>query len=160
MTIYYKEIFSYVKKKVLDKTTAEDITQETFARVIQNGNNNVIQNERALLYRIAKNIIIDQIRKKTKINEVPLHDIVSLDENNTIEDQIIQADQNKHLMLEIDNLPKKRKQAFVLHIIEGYSRKEVASIMDISLNAVEQHISRASNQIKQNISNQEGNNIE
>jgi RNA polymerase sigma-70 factor (ECF subfamily) len=160
MTNYYQEIFSFVKKKVLDKSTAEDITQEAFTRVIQNGNNNIIQNKRAFLYRVAKNIIVDQIRKRTKISEVPFNDTTYLDENNKIEDNIIQADQNKHLMQEIENLPRKRKQAFILHIIEGYSRKEVAIMMDISLNAVEQHISRASNQIKKNILNKEGDNIE
>ena len=67
MINYYKEIFLYVKKTVLDKNVAEDITQEAFVRVIKNTSNKKIENERAFLYRVAKNIIIDQFRKRTNL---------------------------------------------------------------------------------------------
>lgn len=156
MINYYKEIFLYVKKTVLDKNVAEDITQEAFTRVIKNASTKEIQNERAFLYRVAKNIIIDQFRRKTKVSEMHFNDNEYFEENNQTQDKTIQDDQQKHLMLEIDLLPTKRKQAFVLHIMEGYSRKEVASMMNLSLNAVEKHISRASNQIKENMRIKEG----
>ncbi|NQY54109.1 MAG: RNA polymerase sigma factor [Campylobacteraceae bacterium] len=156
MINYYKEIFLYVKKTVLDKNVAEDITQEAFVRVIKNTSNKKIENERAFLYRVAKNIIIDQFRKRTKVTEVCFNDIEYFEEDNQTQDKIIQDDQQLHLMIEIDKLAKKRKQAFVLHIIEGYSRKEVAAMMNLSLNSVEKHISRASNQIKENMRIKEG----
>ena len=156
MINYYKEIFLYVKKTVLDKNVAEDITQEAFVRVIKNTSNKKIENERAFLYRVAKNIIIDQFRKRTKVTEVCFNDIEYFEEDNQTQDKIIQDDQQLHLMIEIDKLAKKRKQAFVLHIIEGYSRKEVATLMNLSLNSVEKHISRASNQIKENMRIKEG----
>lgn len=158
MLAYYKEIFSYVKKTVKDKNDAEDITQETFTRVIKN--TSLIENKRAFLYRVAKNVIVDQFRKKTNFLEISFDDNEYSDEKNQTENRIIQDDQEKHLMYEIDNLPKKRRQAFVLHIMEGYSRKEVASLMNLSLNAVEKHISRASNQIKENIRIKEGKDCE
>ncbi|MCJ8326081.1 MAG: RNA polymerase sigma factor [Campylobacterales bacterium] len=156
MINYYKEIFLYVKKTVLDKNVAEDITQEAFVRVIKNTSNKKIENERAFLYRVAKNIIIDQFRKRTKVTEVCFNDREYFEEDNQTQDKIIQDDQQLHLMIEIDKLAKKRKQAFVLHIIEGYSRKEVAAMMNLSLNSVEKHISRASNQIKENMRIKEG----
>ncbi|NQY21946.1 MAG: RNA polymerase sigma factor [Campylobacteraceae bacterium] len=156
MINYYKEIFLYVKKTVLDKNVAEDITQEAFVRVIKNTSNKKIENERAFLYRVAKNIIIDQFRKRTKVTEVCFNDREYFEEDNQTQDKIIQDDQQLHLMIEIDKLAKKRKQAFVLHIIEGYSRKEVATLMNLSLNSVEKHISRASNQIKENMRIKEG----
>lgn len=160
MLAYYKEIFLYVKKTVIDKNVAEDITQETFTRVIKNADTNIIKNERAFLYRVAKNVIIDQFRKKTKISEVSFNENEYFEETNNTENSTIEFDQQRHLMEEIDNLPKKRRQAFVLHIMEGYSRKEVAEMMSISLNAVDKHISRASEQIKHNMSLKEGNHFD
>ena len=156
MINYYKEIFLYVKKTVTDINVAEDITQEAFTRVIKNASVKKIENERAFLYRVAKNIIIDQFRRKTKVSEVGFNENEYFDEEDKTEQKVIKDDQQKHLMLEIDKLASKRKQAFVLHIMQGYSRKEVASMMKLSLNAVEKHISRASNQIKENMRIKEG----
>lgn len=45
-------------------------------------------------------------------------------------------------------------------MIDGYSRQEVAEIMNISFNAVEQHIARASNQLKENLNEEEEKNFE
>lgn len=145
---YYKEIFSFVKKKVSSKQIAEDITQETFTRVIQSSNANAIKNERAFLYRVAKNVIIDQIRKKKNINEVCFNEEEFVQDENKTEEKIILDNQTQQLMSKIDNLAKKRKQAFILHVLKGYSKKEVADLMDLSLSAVEKHITRATIQLK------------
>ncbi|WP_206732262.1 RNA polymerase sigma factor [Halarcobacter mediterraneus] len=152
---YYKEIYIYIKKSVFDRDLAEDITQEAFARVIKKADSKNIENERALLYRIAKNIMVDLYREKNRIDKIAFNEEEFFQEENTIENQIIEAEQRSQLMEEIDKLPKKRRQAFTLHMIDGYSRQEVAEIMNISFNAVEQHIARASNQLKENLSKNE-----
>ncbi|RXK01683.1 RNA polymerase subunit sigma [Arcobacter sp. CECT 8989] len=152
---YYKEIFSFVKKKVSSKQIAEDITQETFTRVIQSSNANAIKNERAFLYRVAKNVIIDQIRKNKNINEVCFNEEEFVQDENKTEEKIILDNQTQQLMSKIDNLAKKRKQAFILHVLKGYSKKEVADLMDLSLSAVEKHITRATIQLKDEL--KEGN---
>lgn len=158
MTDYYKEIFQYIKKNIFDKDLAHDVTQETFARAIKSADSNDIENERALLYRIAKNVMIDLYKEKMKIDKISFNEEEYIDDNDTIENIIIKDEEINLLMKELDNLPKKRRQAFTLHIIDGFTREEVAQMMDISLNAVEQHISRASNQIKENLSKKESNN--
>ncbi len=58
-------------------------------------------------------------------------------------------------MSELKKLPLKRKEAFYLHIFEGYSRAEVAKQMGISLTSVEKHISRASIELKEKIKRKE-----
>lgn len=160
MTNYYKEIFLYVKKTVFDRELALDITQETFSRVIKKANTNTIQNERAFLYRVAKNVMVDEFRKNSKKTEVLYDEETHIQNTDTSETSIIEEEQQKELMYEIDTLPKKRRQAFILHIIEGYSRKEVADIMGLSVSAIDKHITRASDQIKDNISKKAGNSFE
>ena len=156
MLNYYKEIFLFVKNKVSSKQEAEDITQETFTRVIQN--TNVIQNKRAFLYRVAKNVIIDEIRKNKNVSEICFNEEEYIQDQVKTEEKIILDNQTKYLMAEIDTLPKKRKQAFILHVLNGYSRKEVADIMDLSVGAVEKHITRATAQLKNYLN--EGNDFE
>lgn len=151
MTDYYKEILQYIKKNIFDKDLAHDVTQETFARAIKNADSNEIENERALLYRIAKNVMFDLYKEKNKIDRISFNEEEYIDNSNVTEEIIIKDEETTLLMKSLDDLPKKRRQAFTLHIVDGYTREEVADIMGISLNAVEQHISRASNQIKENL---------
>ncbi|MBL3520214.1 RNA polymerase sigma factor [Aliarcobacter lanthieri] len=158
MTIHYNEIFQYVKKNVFDKQTAQDITQETFTRAIKSADRNVIENERALLYRIAKNVMFDLYKEKYKIDKISFEEDYHINESDSIETILIEDEQTILLLQEVEKLPIKRRQAFTLHIIDGYSRDEVASMMNITINAVEKHISRASNQIKENLSKKENNN--
>ncbi|WP_418187092.1 RNA polymerase sigma factor [Aliarcobacter lanthieri] len=158
MTIHYNEIFQYVKKNVFDKQTAQDITQETFTRAYKSAENNAIENERALLYRIAKNVMFDLYKEKYKIEKISFEEDYHINESDSIETILIEDEQTILLLQEVEKLPIKRRQAFTLHIIDGYSRDEVASMMNITINAVEQHISRASNQIKENLSKKENNN--
>ena len=63
MLKYYKELFLYIKDKIPNKDNAQDIVQETYEKVISIKNSKEIENERALLYKVAKNIIIDRLRK-------------------------------------------------------------------------------------------------
>lgn len=159
MRKYYKEIFSYIKKNAFDKDLAQDITQETFTRLIKKENTVNIENKRALLYRIAKNVMVDLYREKTKIQKISYEEEEYYDKTST-EEEILEQEQNIRLMKKIEKLPKKRRQAFTLHLIDGYSRQEVANIMGISFNAVEQHISRASNQIKEDLAKEEDKDFE
>jgi len=160
MTNYYKEIFSYVKKSVFDRELALDITQETFSRAIKKATTSIIKNERAFLYRVAKNVMVDEFRTNSKVSEVIYDEEIHIEITDTVESSVIEEEEQKELMREIDNLPIKRRQVFVLHIIEGYSRKEIATIMGLSLSTIDKHISRASDQIKNNISKKVGNNFE
>lgn len=158
MTIYYNEILQFVKKNVLDREVAQDITQETFTRAIKSADRNVIENERALLYRIAKNVMFDLYKEKYKVDKISFEEDYHIDESDNIEVTMIEDEQTAFLLKEVENLPTKRRQAFTLHIIDGYSREEVAKMMNITINAVEKHISRASNQIKENLCKKESDN--
>ena len=138
---------------IRDKEYAKDITQETYARALESHPNTPILNKRAFLYRVAKNIIIDQARKNNKNHLINFEEERFISEDKQAEEKILQINENQFLLEEIQKLPKKRKQAFVLHVVDGYSRKEIAVLLNISVSAVEKHISRASLQIKESLEN-------
>ena len=58
-------------------------------------------------------------------------------------------------MKELKKLPPKRKEAFVLHILEGYTKEEIANIMNISYLAVEKHTSRATIELREKLRKKE-----
>lgn len=154
MLDYYKELLLYIKNKVSNKDNAQDIVQETYERVIAISNTQKIENEKALLYKVAKNLIIDLSRKNKNITEIPFEKDTHIEKYLT-EDEVIKQNQQDILMQELKKLPAKRKEAFVLHILEGYTKEEVANIMNISFQAVEKHISRATIELKEKIRKKE-----
>ncbi|RBQ31614.1 RNA polymerase sigma factor [Aliarcobacter vitoriensis] len=153
MTAHYDEIFQYVRKNVIDKDIAEDITQETFTRAYKSAKKVDVENERAWLFRIAKNVMYDVYKEKYKMDKISFEEDYHIEESDDIQTIMIQNEETALLLQEIEKLPKKRRQAFTLHFIDCYSREEVATMMNITVNAVDKHISMASNQIKENLEN-------
>lgn len=155
MIDYYLELLYFIKKRCSNADYAEDLVQETFAKVISIEKEKNINNKRAFLYKVAKNIIIDKARENKNIKEIYYEKDEFIVENSQPENIVIEQDRKKILMFELSKLPPMRKEAFVLHILEGYSRQEVAKIMGISLSAVEKHISRASIDLKKRLNNKD-----
>ncbi len=124
MLKYYKELFLYIKDKIPNKDNAQDIVQETYEKIISIKNSKEIENERALLYKVAKNIIIDRLRKNKNYKEISYEEENFISQSKAPEDLAIEQNQQDILMKELKKLPPKRKEAFVLHILEGYTKEE------------------------------------
>lgn len=150
MLVYYKDIFNFVTKLVGDKETAKDITQEAYAKCIELDSNKEIN--RSFLYKVAKNIVIDESRKNKKISQIEFQEeIYSIPRNEQRDEIVLETNQYENLMKIVETLPNRSKEAFLLHTIDGYSRKEIAFMMGISPNAVEKHIIRATKNLQEKL---------
>lgn len=155
MVEHYKELLYYITKKVSNKDYAQDIVQETYTKVISLPKENLINNKRAFLFKVAKNLIIDNARKNSLINEVEYNENDILNKSKEVEEIVLEENRQEVLMRELNKLPEKRKEAFVLYVLEGYSKEKIASIMGISFSAASKHISRASIELKEKMQRKE-----
>ncbi|RXK04162.1 RNA polymerase sigma factor [Halarcobacter bivalviorum] len=154
MIQYYQELVYYVQRMVGDKDRAKDIIQEAYSRLLYVNKNSNIDNERAYLYKTSRNIVIDQSRKEKSSSETLYEEEEhSIPQEEQPQEQVVQLNQYEQMMKIVKNLPPKCQQAFILHVIEGYSRKEISSKMGISIAAVEKNILRASEKIKNKMNN-------
>ena len=123
MLRYYDELLYYAQKLVGDKEKAKDIIQEAYIRVLESRDKYEIENQRAYLYKIAKNIVVKEALENQKLQttlfEENLHFGPSCEQPEEI---IFQEDQEKIFMQIIEELPQRAKEAYILHTIEGYSR--------------------------------------
>jgi RNA polymerase sigma-70 factor, ECF subfamily len=156
MIQYYKELLFFIKSRIPNKDYAQDIVQESYMKAIALQNSQEILNKRALLYKIAKNLMIDKARKNFNLQEVLYEEHAYTAKTVEPEEVLLEQDRQKTLMRALQTLPQKRKEAFVLHVLEGYSRDEVSQMMGISIDAVEKHLSRASIELKEKIKRKEG----
>lgn len=134
----------------------QDIIQEAYSRMFEVSKTTPIDNKRAYLYKLARNIVIDQSRKEKNAVQIEYEEEEhSIPQEQQPDEQISKASQQELLLKILYSLPEK-SQAFILHVFEGYSRREIALKMGISTVAVEKHIIRASEKIKEKLNSIEG----
>ena len=135
-------IFNFIKSKVLDRDTAEDIFQDTFIKVIKTLKSGVYNEEGKFLpwvMRISHNLVIDFFRKNNRIPTIEnndeydvfkfISDTTPNVEMTLFQDQII-SDLQK-LVLE---LPEDQKEVLVMRLYRDMSFKEIAENTNVSIN--------------------------
>lgn len=152
-TRYYRELLHFLGRSVKDHHTAADLAQESYARVLaaqKSGED--ITDPRALLYRTARNLLIDrhrhsQVRRAVHGESSPEVDgdddaLSRLVAPAAFEPEVAAASQQsvQALLATIGDLPVRCRQAFMLHKFEGLSHAEVAEQMGVSVKMVEKHI--------------------
>ncbi|RXJ75322.1 RNA polymerase subunit sigma [Arcobacter sp. F155] len=151
MLEYYKEISYYLLRLTKDKDLARDLTQETYAKALEidkKAEKTTIQ--KAYLYKIAYSLVIDKARKNKKISYTSFEEEqYSIPKKECPEEILSDEKREQKLKKCISTLSKRNKQAFVLHVYKGLTRKEISEIMGISVNAVEKNITRATLKIKE-----------
>jgi RNA polymerase sigma-70 factor (ECF subfamily) len=139
---------------------AEDLTQEIFIKVHQNFNSfdDAKASLKTWIYKIGINICLDFIKaKKTKKRFGFLSSMFNIESNEPIVEisdfnhpgiLLEQKEEYKILFRCINSLPENQKTVILLSKVEGFSQKEIAETMNLSIKAVESLYQRA----KQNIS--------
>lgn len=140
---YYRELLHYFARSLRDRDRAGDLVQETYARVLaveQSGQ--AIAEPRALLYRTARNLLIDQQRHDALRQPDAQADLADIPLPRAEQPEEIYAagQRAQRLVAVIEQLPPRCKEAFVLHKFDGLSQAEVAERMGISRNMVERHV--------------------
>lgn len=146
---YYRELLNFLSRSVKDRDAAADLAQESYARVLalrQSGE--TIANARALLYRTARNLVIDRHRRA----DIRTHeDLDALEASAQApaaprhaqpEEVYAYGQHARAIVAVIEALPPRCREAFVLNRFDGLSHQEVAERMGISKNMVAQHIIR------------------
>ena len=135
-------IFNYIKSKVLDRDTAEDIFQDTFIKVIKTLKSGVYNEEGKFLpwvMRIAHNLVIDFFRKSNRIPTIENNDEYDLfkfisDTTPNIERILFQDQLVKDLQNLILELPDDQKEVLTLRLYRDMSFKEIAENTNVSIN--------------------------
>jgi RNA polymerase sigma-70 factor, ECF subfamily len=151
MLKYYNELLYFAQKLIGNKDEARDLIQETYSRAIAIKEKINIANERAYLYKIAKNLAIKESLEKQKLERVAFEEQIHFQASEHPEELLIQEEQEVAFMSIVNDLPARAKEAFILHTVDGYTRKEIARMMAITPNAVEKLIKRATITIEEEL---------
>ncbi|EJL86315.1 RNA polymerase sigma factor, sigma-70 family [Polaromonas sp. CF318] len=150
---YYQELLNFCSRTVRNRDAAADIVQESYARVLAvQHSGQAVPEPRALLYRTARNLQVDQYRRSEVRGEAlqPDAEASAAELDNLAAPQACEPDAAASsaqgvdaLLATIDALPLRCREAFILHKFDGLPHSEVAQLMGISRKMVEQHIKLA-----------------
>lgn len=146
--LYVTPIYRFIYFKVATRQDAEDLTSEVFLKIWQyiTETDHRIDNLRALLYRTARNLVIDTYRKKAKRDLVQDSEVL-----NTIEDERQQSllsnietgMEMENIELVLRRIKDDYREIIILHYIEELSIGEIAKILDKSKGSVRVALHRA-----------------
>ncbi len=151
---YSERLYGFAFKLLKNKEDSLDIVQETFLRIWQK-RNELDENKsfKSFLFTISYNIIMDQLRKRLNDNNY----LESLKKNFKL-DQLISENAADFNILEnqiqqfIGKLPLRRQEIYRLSREKGFSNKEIAENLNISVKSVETQISLAVKFLKSGLS--------
>ena len=142
-TKHYQELLAYCKAMTKSRSAAEDLVQETFLRAFTHWEDveDISSGQcRAWLYKTARNLFIDQVRKLAR--ETP-----------TEEEQLSLASFEEDLTQAavaqlIARLPDAEKSLFTMRYFEGYNSKELGEMFDLPAATVRSRLASAKRRLK------------
>jgi RNA polymerase sigma-70 factor (ECF subfamily) len=126
--IYLDRIYRYVFYQVNDRMTAEDITEEVFMKAWKairscKGKEKTFS---AWLYRIARNHLINTLRRMKKCRSIEEENLVEIiDPKVKVEAEV----ECQELLKKISCLPKNQRQIIILKFVEGLDNREIGKIV-------------------------------
>ena len=138
-----REIFAYALRLTGDRDDADDVYQETFLAAFRGWPPPRRGQERAWLYRIATNKVIDRARKAKRF--VRISAVTDLRLAAPERDGVSLAD----LAAAVKVLPEGQRAAFVLRKVEGLGYADVARVLECSEEAARSRVAEAMKKVRE-----------
>lgn len=159
---YQRPVFSLVFRMVRNRELAEDLSQETFIKVL-----NAIHSYRpefkfsSWVFKIANNAAIDHLRRR-ELDTLSLEGSPHADTPEMIEATALQIGERGENQLEevehrelgqsieaaINRLRPEYRSCILLRHVEGHTYEEIAEILGLPLGTVKTYIHRARNELR------------
>jgi RNA polymerase sigma-70 factor, ECF subfamily len=148
---YYRQILSYLSRLLnYNQGDAEDILQETFMNAYVNlVTYNPSLSFSSWLYRIAHNLAIDLIRKKSKSYNIDTNDQITQNQIHNDDYFIQEADEKAESAISIERLESilsrldlETRNLLTMFYLQGLSLNEISDIFKTSSNTIAARLKR------------------
>jgi RNA polymerase sigma-70 factor, ECF subfamily len=150
-----QHVYALCLRMVRDPAEAEDLAQETFLQVFRKMH--TFRGEAAFsswLYRLTTNCVLMSFRRKSLI-PASLDEIAQAQQHGEFE-EMARPDlhlcgllDRLNLQAAVDLLPGGCKAAFILHDVEGYKHREVATMLGCSIAGSKSQLHRARKRLRE-----------
>ncbi len=150
---YNKLLYLFAYNKLRNKEEAKDVVQDVFAWLLNNRTRFAINSSvSSFLYKSVLNKIFDIFRHQSVIHKYIEQGDHYIDIDSTETDYLIrEKDIAQMIRQEIDAMPQKMKEVYLLRFEQYLSAKEIAEQLNISENTVNTHLKRAAKRLRDNL---------
>jgi RNA polymerase sigma factor (sigma-70 family) len=129
-----------------DPAEADDLVQEVFLAMHRRVDQTPIDNVQGYLFRVAA-AVLSKRPARLSMGAEPVQESLSLADELSPERRLLGREALDRLMAALQALPPRARQAFTLHRFEEMTYTAIAAHMGVSVSAIEQLISRASDRL-------------
>ncbi len=147
--LYKVQVYNFCHSITKSKSDTEEVVQDIFLQIWKSKDQfQEIRSFNGFIYRIAKNITLNKIRKK--VGEPSAYEKVedSVIILNQTENEILYKEMQEILETAIEALPPKRQEIFRMSREEGLTNDEIAQRLSISIHTVKSQMTKALSYLK------------
>lgn len=159
-------LVKWLTRRLGDPDAADDVAQSVFLRVWSYAATAMVNNPRALIFKTAGNLAINELKRRSTFNR--RHIMSSEDDKNetisniagtdpTPEKQTSLRQDVKNTLDAIAALPEPARTAFSMNRFDGLSYREIAKRLNVSESSVEKYMIAALKQLREKLHEDERN---
>jgi RNA polymerase sigma-70 factor (ECF subfamily) len=134
-SLHAAEITRFLRRRGHSPETAADLTQDTFARLLTASPQNSVDNPRAYLHQIARNLSVDLSRRERRasLSDLTETEFLAIADPSPLPETIV-YDRQRLAIVEraLGELPARTRRAFELHRLGEQTISEIAEDLDLS----------------------------
>jgi len=148
---FHTPLLQFIRKRVPDNATAEDLLQEVFLKIHQHIETlKDVKRLESWVYQITRNVIIDYYRgKEPPWTALDAPEVLELSEDLPDDDVVGELFPSVRAM--VKSLPERDRQALVLTEYQGLTQKELGERLGLSFSGAKSRVQRAREKLKQQL---------
>lgn len=148
---FHTPLHHFIRRRVADEATAEDLLQEVFLKIHQQGASlKEVKHLESWIYQITRNLIIDYYRSHRQ-TMTSLDATEALDLSEELPDDDIVSELLPCVRAMVLALPDQDRQALVLTEYQGLTQKALGERLGLSFSGAKSRVQRAREKLKQEL---------
>ena len=134
---FYEPLYRYIYHRTGHVSTAEDLAADVFTRLLEQfkRGRGPDRNLKAWLYRVARNLVVDEARRSSHRTHAQL-DADPWDEEQNVEREAQRSILSTYAREALEKLTPNQRDVVILKYLEGLDNAEVSQTLGMSVGAV------------------------
>ncbi len=147
---FHTPLQQFIRRRVSDEATAEDVLQEVFLKIHQHMETlRDVKKLESWIYQITRNAIVDSYREPRPAATLESPEVLELPSE--LPDDDVVSELLPCVRAMVRNLPELDRQALVLTEYQGLTQKELAERLGLSFSGAKSRVQRAREKLKQQL---------
>ncbi len=151
---YYPKLINYSRYLLESKSSADEVMSNVFISLWKNRSRlDKIDNFDAYVFRAVRNKSLSHLRDlhRLQITKLNIEESTLTKTVHSPESMLINSELRKVILQALDKLPPRCRLVFELIKQDGFKYKEVAELLDVSINTVENQMGKAMSELRNSL---------